>query len=280
VSSQIQQAREALGARLREIRKDARHTGRALAALAGWHPAKITKIEHGRQNPTEDDLRVWCTHCDATGQLSDLIATLRGIETAHLEWRRQLRTGLRRGQETAIPLYERTSLFRIYQPYLIPGLFQTPEYATAVMRNVRAFLGLPDDVDEAVAVRMERQRVLYRGDRRFLVVLEEEALRTQAGSTDVMAGQLDRLMTVMGLHRVSIGIIPSATVRDVWPAEAFFVFDDLTVRVETVSALLTITQPHEIALYAKTFHRFQDLAVYGPAARRLIVSALDGLGAI
>lgn len=41
------QARRALGARLREIRKDASLTGRALATLAGWYFTKISKIEHG-----------------------------------------------------------------------------------------------------------------------------------------------------------------------------------------------------------------------------------------
>lgn len=38
------------------------------------------------------------------------------------------------------------------------------------------FLDLPDEVDAAVASRMERQRVLYTGARRFVFVLEASAL--------------------------------------------------------------------------------------------------------
>src|SRR5690606_22919076 len=68
LSGQAQQAREALGARLREIRKDADLTGRALAALAGWQLPKVSKIEHGRQNASEDDIRVWCRSCHAEDQ--------------------------------------------------------------------------------------------------------------------------------------------------------------------------------------------------------------------
>ena len=48
MTNEIQQAREALGYRLRDIRLDARMSGRQLAALTGWHFTKISKIEHGR----------------------------------------------------------------------------------------------------------------------------------------------------------------------------------------------------------------------------------------
>ena len=44
------------------------------------------------------------------------------------------------------------------------------------------FLDVPDDLDAAVAARMERQRVLYQAGKRFAVVLEEQALRTWFGS--------------------------------------------------------------------------------------------------
>ena len=46
------------------------------------------------------------------------------------------------------------------------------------------FLETPNDLDEAVAVRMERQRVIYRRGKRFVVVLEEQALRTWFGDAD------------------------------------------------------------------------------------------------
>ncbi|MGH8965436.1 MAG: helix-turn-helix domain-containing protein, partial [Actinomycetes bacterium] len=60
MTNAVHQAREALGQRLRDIRKDARLTGRQLAESAGWHSSKVSKIEYGRQTPAEDDIRVWC----------------------------------------------------------------------------------------------------------------------------------------------------------------------------------------------------------------------------
>ena len=93
VTNEIQQAREALGYRLRDIRLDARMSGRQLAALTGWHFTKISKIEHGRSMPSEADIEMWCFHCDAGSQIPDLAATVRGIERHYVELKRLLRRG-------------------------------------------------------------------------------------------------------------------------------------------------------------------------------------------
>ncbi|MBA9008001.1 MULTISPECIES: helix-turn-helix domain-containing protein [Thermomonospora] len=280
MSSQVQQAREALGARLRELRRDARLTGRALAQAAGWHPAKVSRLEHGKQSPSEDDLREWCRLCGAPDEAADLIATHRNIEAAYLEWKQQLRTGLRVRQKASYPLYEKASVIRAYEPALIPGLLQTAAYAHAIMGPYIEVLQIPDDREHAVPARMERQRVLYEGDRRFLFVLEEAALRTLVGDTEVMLGQLDRVLAVMSLPRVSVGIVPALRERRIWPAEGFLMFDRTAIQIETISAQLTVTQPREIALYAETFERLQRSAVYGEQARKLIAATIEELRAI
>jgi hypothetical protein len=196
----------------------------------------------------------------------------------YLEWRRALCSGMKHGQKARIPLYERTKLFRVYEPGLVPGLFQTAEYASVIIAHAIEFNQIPNDLDEAVAARMERQQVLRAGDRRFLVVLEEQVLRTRVGdAAGVMAGQLDRLLAVISLHRVSLGIIPSMGRRHTWTSAGFWIFDQHTVHVETPSAELTITQRGEIAVFEKKFARHQQAAVYGPAARGLINKALADL---
>lgn len=266
-----------MGARLRDIRKDANLTARALAASCDWHFTKVSKLEHGTQNPSEDDLRAWSHACDAGDQLSDLIATVRAIESMYVEWRRTLHSGMKHGQRARIPLYERTKLFRFYEPGLVPGLFQTAEYATAIIAHAIDFNQIPDDLDEAVAARLERQKFLYSGDRHFLVVLEEQPLHTRVGDVNVMAGQLDRLLAIMSIQRLSLGIVPSAGQRRTWPSAGFWIFDRRTVHVETPSAELTLTQRSEIAVFEKKFARHQQSAVYGQDARDLINKALADL---
>ena len=189
-SSSAKQAQEALGARLREIRKDAGLSARALAAATGQHFTRVSKLEHGVQAPSGQDIRDWCQACGAEAQIPDLIATARVVQSAYLEFRRQARAGMKRvlGSHT-IPVYERTSLFRIYEHNVIPGLFQTAAYCAAMLSFWIGFLETLDDLDAAVAARMERQRVIYQADKRFVVVLEEQALRTWFGTAEVQAGQ-------------------------------------------------------------------------------------------
>jgi transcriptional regulator with XRE-family HTH domain len=278
VSTATKQAREALGARLREIRQDARLTGRALASCCGWHFTKVSKLEHGTQNPSEDDLQNWCQSCDALDQLPDLIVTARTIESMYVEWRRSLHSGMTHGQKARIPLYERTRFFRVYEPGVIPGLFQTPDYASAIIAHVIELDQIPNDLEEAVAARMERQRVLYTGDRRFIVVLEEQALRTRVGDDPtVMKDQLNRLLTITSQHRISLGIIPSTGHRYTWVSVGFWIFDQHTVHIDTPSAELTITQRSEIAVFERKFLRHQQSAVYGREARSLINKAIVDL---
>lgn len=272
------QAQEALGIRLRELRKDAGLTARVLAAATGQHYTRVSKIEHGVQAPSDDDIRAWCSACSAEDQVPDLIATLRAVESAYLEFRQQSRAGMKHvlGVHT-LALYERTRLFRIYEHNVIPGLFQTAEYCAAMLSFWIRFLGAPNDIEDAVATRMERQRVIYRSGRRFICVLEEQALRTWFGTAEIQAGQLDRLLALMSLPNVSLGIIPLMTERVAVGSTGFWIFDDTLVALETPTASIEVNRPQELELYARMFEVLKTPAVYGRAARELITKTLSEL---
>jgi transcriptional regulator with XRE-family HTH domain len=277
-SSSAQQARQALGNRLREIRTDAGLTGRDLAALAGWHSSKVSKIEFGKQNATPDDIRVWCRHAGATAQTDDLLASLRAVDDMFVEWHRMERTGLRAAQEAVVPLWERTRRFRIYSSWVIPGPLQTAAYIRAILTDIMRRRDIVDDVDDAVRVRVEKQHVIHEGDHTFAIVLEESVLRYAIGGPEVMAAQLGHLLSVGALPSVSLGIIPLAADRSrMWPVEPFWMFDDGLARVELVSGHLSITTPGELAMYADTFAELSEQAVHGPAARNLISAAIAAL---
>lgn len=196
----------------------------------------------------------------------------------YVEWRRMERAGLKQVQESVAPLFQRTRRFRVYQSWVMPGLLQTAAYTEAVLRTITALRDVPDDIDAAVAVRMERQRVLHAGDHRFAVLVEEWVLRTVIGDAEVMAGQLGHLIATASLPSVSLGIIPAGVPRGAgWPVESFTMYDEAQVSVELVSAHLTVTQPSEVAMYAQAFAELAELAVYGAAARSLVTAAIDSL---
>ncbi|GAA0392147.1 helix-turn-helix transcriptional regulator [Streptomyces luteireticuli] len=270
-------ARKALADRLVEIRKDAGLSGHELSVRCGWHAAKTSRIQSGKAAPTDADIRAWCAACGAEDQVADLIATVRATDSMYVEWRRRHRTGLRRAQERLISGYEETSLFRIYVSNVVPGFFQTPEYATALMGAVIDFHETPDDVAEAVSARTARSRLIHERGHRFAVLIEEWVLRSQIGDVATMTGQLRHLLSLMPLASVSLGIIPFTGRRKVWPLEAFYLFDDRRVAVENLTAKINVVQPREIVEYAKAFNELSGMAVYGSRARALITEAIEAL---
>jgi transcriptional regulator with XRE-family HTH domain len=277
-SSSAHLARQALADRLREMRVHAGLTAQALAQGAGWHRTKVSKLEHGTTSPTAADIQAWCTVCGVPDQIPSVVHELQAADSLWLDWQRMERAGLKPAQEAVREIYERTKLLRVYSSQLIPGPVQTAAYVHALLSGLRDRRGVVDDVAGAVAERMDRQRSLFAGDHRFAVVLEEDTLHFRIGGPQVLAGQLRHLLTVAGLPNVSLGIIPRNVDRSrMWPVEMFFLFDDQQVNVELVSGFLTITQPREIAMYAKGFADLAAAAVYGPPAKQLITRALQEL---
>ncbi|MGN9782799.1 helix-turn-helix domain-containing protein [Nonomuraea sp. ZG12] len=274
-SSKPDRKLEALSARLRDIRQDAGLQGRELASLAGWHPSKVSRIELAKQRPSEEDIVSWCRHCGAVSQQDDLVTLVRTIEAMYVELRRKTKTGLKHFQESFTPLWQNTLRFRIYEPAIVPGLIQTEEYSRAVLTLTADRLGGVNDIDEAVAARAQRQSVLYERTKRFVALIEEQALLMYVGDPDVMLGQLDRLLAIMESPRFSLGIIPMMRPRHAWPSEGFWIYDESTVMVETRSAVLTINQLREIAVYADVFERLKSSAAFGQDARDLIKLALQ-----
>lgn len=277
-SSGVQRARQELADRLRDIRLDAGLSGRDLSRAAGWHEAKTSRIELAKQAPSDSDIRAWCEICRVPDQAADLIAASRAADSMYQEWRRLHRTGMRRLQEARGTLYERTRVFKVYMSTVVPGFLQTPGYARALMSAITEFQGTPDDVELAVTARMKRNRVVGSEVHRFTMLIEESVLRYRIGGPDVMSAQLGHLLSCTALPNVRIGIIPfAADARPMWTLEAFTVFDDTRVHVETLTAQVTVTAPGEVVVYLRAFDQLARLAVYGAEARALITSAINAL---
>lgn len=276
-SSSAQGARVALAARLQHLRKDAGLTGKDLSARCGWHPAKTTRLQKGDAAPSDTDIRTWCQACGADDQAEDLIATARAVDSMYMEWRRLHQGGMRKVQQDWYDLHEQTRICRVYLSNVPPGFLQTPAFATALMTQITRFQGTPNDVAEAVAARVARSRFLYEGGHKYVVLMEESVLRFRTADPEAMRGQLRHLLAVIPLAALSLGIIPFTAQRTVWPLEAFYVHDDTTAVVETLTAEIKVTQPREIADYMRAFADLAEMAVHGAAARALIQAAIDAL---
>ncbi|MGL5865036.1 MAG: helix-turn-helix domain-containing protein [Dermatophilaceae bacterium] len=273
----VHEARDALGKRLRELRIVAGLTGRALAESLSWPPSKVSKLENGKQTPTDDDIRDWTRATSSEDEADALLASLHTLEVQHAEWQRQLRVGLKPHQQEVADLNAKTQLFRAFESTVIPGLLQTAEYARYRFAQSITVFKVRNDIVDAVAARVQRQDILYRPDKRFHFVLTEAALRYRLCPPEVMLGQLDRLVSLAALPTMKIGIIGFETAYVVAPAHGFWLLDNDRVMVETFSAELNLAQPQEIALYGGIFESLAGVASYGRSARAIINRVVDDL---
>jgi transcriptional regulator with XRE-family HTH domain len=166
-ATNVHEARRALGQRLRELRKQAGITGQQLADSLSWPPSKVSKLENGKQTPSDDDIRSWAVTTHSERETEALLASLHTLEVQHAEWRRLFQAGLHPHQVELAELDERTRLFRAFEPTVVPGLLQTAEYARARFAEGIRVMRVQNDIDAAVHGRMQRQEMLYRPDKRF-----------------------------------------------------------------------------------------------------------------
>jgi transcriptional regulator with XRE-family HTH domain len=276
LQSNIQQAREALGAHLRALRRESGLNGKEFAARLGWTPSKVSKLELGQQTPTPTDSTAWAENAGRPGDAEALADELAALETFYQEYRRRVRSGMRFRQQEAFDTEAKARSIRVFDMHYVTAFFQTPEYARAMLSKGARLHGAPDDLEAAVTVRLRRQELLYRPGKRFHIVLSEAAIRSGAAApADVMVAQLDRLVAATTLgSTVKLGVIPFDIEWPIFLDHGFWIIDEDLVIVETIAAELRLTQPDEIQTYAKIFNQLAKIAVYGAQARAVITDIL------
>ena len=272
----IQQAREALGSHLRELRRHTGLNGKEFARQLGWTASKVSKIELGQQTPTATDLAAWVQVSDRPEAAEALAGELAALESFYREYRRRLRSGMRFRQQEALETEIKARQIRVFNTHYVPGFFQTPDYARCMLSKGARLHGAPDDVDEAVAVRLQRQELLYRPGKKFHFVIAEAVLRSgAAGPREVMTAQLDRLVAATTLGpNIRFGVIPFEVEWPVFLDHGFWIIDNDFIIVETLAAELRLTRPDEVHTYAQVFEQLAAIALYGAPARTVITNVL------
>ncbi|OKK06404.1 DNA-binding protein [Streptomyces sp. CB03234] len=279
MSTDFQNGREVLGARLRELRTEAGLDGKGLAERLGWQRSKVSRLENGKQTPSVADLSAWASAVGRPDLTAELKGRLTGLETTYRSWRRQLAGGYRARQELAIAETASTKTIRGFEVARIPGLFQTADYARHTFEANAEFRQVPKDIEEAVRVRIRRQEALYEAGKLFRFLLWEGALYVRTSPAGVHAAQLDRLVSLIGLDTVELGIVPLGAQLRRAPGHGFWIYDQRLVIVETINTEMWLDDEDSIRLYERAWDWLGEPAVYGHQAQRLIGRARAALDA-
>ncbi len=273
MSTDYQRAREELGRKLRELRvesPDGRLTGTELAQRLGWAQSKVSKLENGKQTPTDDDLEAWAATVGQLTALPELRARLKGFESHIRSWRRQLAAGHGPVQETWNTLVRESRTLVMWENSTVCGMVQTADYARHVFERYTDLRRSPRDTEEAVRARMRRQEWLYQPGRRLKLLMWESVLWAQVCPPDVLVAQLDRLLGLVGMDTVQLGIVPFDRALRIPPANSFCMLDERVVVLEDWHAELWLDDAETIALYRRVWDTLAESAVYGPDAQQTI----------
>lgn len=274
--------RARLAQRLRELRAAAFPSASALARHLGWHQTRVSKLEQGNQRPTDDDLYQWAEAVTATReQLDELyeLASAARIEYATFKERYRQHGGAVTEQATTAREDAASTRIAEFQPAMIPGLVQTAAYARDVLTRPcgPASAGVsPDEIDQIVGERMQRQQILYRPHQDIRIIMGEAALHTRFGTTETLIGQLDRLLALTGYAHVDIGVVPFTTKMPIFPLTNFILYDD-HVLIESLTAQQRLDSPDEVDAYESYVEQLQNAAVTGHELEALLLRVATAL---
>lgn len=200
--------RRRLGAELRRLRESAGMTLAEAAANLDTSDSTLSRVENGRGRVRRTDVQAML---DLYGVQDDTLrdSMLRLTRDVRRKgWWQNYRDVISEPYGDYISLETDAASLRIHTIELLPGLLQTQEYTRAI-----AEAGLvwetPEEIDNFVAVRAERQTVLHREDPLQLwAVMHEMSLSQQVGSAAVLRAQLEHLREMAKLPNVTVQIIP------------------------------------------------------------------------
>lgn len=179
------------GSELRRLREAAGLKQGQLGSCIFCTASLIGQIETAKKVPTRD----FSERVDAALGTDGVFSRLVGLV---------LRSQLPTWFQAYAELEARATYISTYQCQLVYGLLQTKEYARAVLGVEHT-----DRLDEMVAARVERQRILRRHTPpALLVVLDEAVLHRQVGGLSVMRTQLNRLLEFRDSSWLHIQVLP------------------------------------------------------------------------
>lgn len=248
---------------LRKLRANAKLSTDALGEALGMSGSKISRIETSDLGIYLDDLeKVLDFHRVDRAQRVFLLDLAR-----HADQRGLLRmnnTNLPEDWQTWADFEDEASGLLHYQPLMIPGLLQTPEYARAIIKATGH--GLSDDqVDALVSSRMARQGLLSRTrPLRLHAIIEQSVLERPFGDPGTRTRQLRHLADAAERPNITIQVIPTEAALHSGLNGPFVILgyddDPSLVLLENKITSLFLDEDEQIDVFEETWAELAALA--------------------
>lgn len=271
--------RRALAQLLRSLREDSGYSGNQLARRLGWAQSKVSRIETARQLPSASDVERWIEALGhGLGIRGECLTRLERARNEYQSWRSGFAVagGADKRQEQLLFLEAQTHVLKSFQPLIVPGLLQTKNYATELLRRSTGPLthgATPQQIAEMVAVRLRRQRILFDSEKSISILMLEACLYAGVTRAVVLLEQLDYIDHALRQHSSTIGILPLAAELPIFLFSGFDIHDSDLVILEDITGEQQLSDSSDIRLYTDCFDQLSSAALRGVAASALVDAA-------
>ncbi|MGW0315493.1 helix-turn-helix domain-containing protein [Streptomyces flavidovirens] len=270
--------RRRLAIELKKLREDNNLTCTQVGKELDWSSSKVNRMETGQGRVQPSDVDALCRFYGTSDELRELLKSL-AKESKTKGWWHAHGDAVPAWFSVYVGLEQAASALRSYQGEFVPGLLQTPEYASELSR---AWVDhTAEEIQRMVDVRMRRQELLTRENAPDIwAVVHQSALMHVIGNRQVMAGQLERMLELAKLRNVTIQVLP-------FDAGAYPTTGPFTVLVfpeqedpdmvyrEGLTDSVYLEHPTDVSLYTKAFDHLMALALSPQRSALLIKRALE-----
>jgi transcriptional regulator with XRE-family HTH domain len=269
-----------LGEALKQLRAESGRTIDELAADLGKDRTRLIRVFEGKGTLAVDEL----------GQLLDLLGAAQkqrrellalGAEARKRPSRRPYTDLLPRGYERLADLESMATKIWSYEPGVIPGLVQIPEYIEAMMTDGDGIWWESswEERRNRINFRLERQKLMMAADapKSLHFIITDTALRTEVGGPDTMHRQLEHLLWVVDERpNTTIQVLAATTPHNPAPAGGLMLLQ-LGEALRPVGYLPAIygpgtyfDEPIDTARLSRAFGRLEGLAASTDKSRKVI----------
>lgn len=254
--------RRRLSAELRRIRLAARKTGEEVAADAGLSKSTYSNIESGvKKRPTVAEVEAVLEACEVRpGREFDEILDLcrQSLERGWWTRYRDVLAARFVGFETE------ASAITTWQPIMIPGLLQVPEYMKI---NAQACLAGPQEIRRAIDARMTRQRILEDQDPpRLCAIFDEGSLLRLKDHPRTKRAQVEHLLEMARRPNVTVQMTRADRLNPGSGGSCVVLefpdpIDPTVVFLETVTDGIYLEEPDEVVRYQNLMDHLRLVAL-------------------
>ncbi|WP_257137484.1 helix-turn-helix transcriptional regulator [Streptomyces sp. st115] len=268
--------RRRLGAELKRLREKAGVKMEEAAERIGGDKPKISRQENGRQGVSKLEIEALLALYGVSDERLRTALTTLAREGRRKGWWAQYSDILPAGFQERLSMESDAARILTFQPMLVPGLLQTVEYATEVIRSVDKGV-TEEERDSYIEVRKARQEIFTRDNPpQYVCLLDEAVLRREVGGPAVMAAQLDKILEVNNPPRLTIQVVPFSQGWHAGADGAFNIYSypdpmDLdVVNLDYLDGALYLEEDQPVGRYQLAFDELRAAALASRQSMELV----------